>query len=239
MAVRKTTKTRRTTKATTKTVKRQKPVEEMSVTAPVETSRSTRPVRSRNWRYLLIPLFIISLALSAFYLYKTLFPVAIVNGEPITRNVYVSEMEKQSGKQIINSLVTKSLITQEAKKQKITVGQNEINDELKKYESALKQQGQTLDAALKQQGLTRKDLEEQVVIQKKIEKILGKEIQVSDKDVNDYIAKNSSTMPEGADTKEMRDSVKQQLQQQKLSEKFQTWLADLQKKAKINYYTAY
>lgn len=237
-----TKKAKKATTAKRKVVKKivttETPVVAEETIVTNETSRNVaRP--QRNLRYLLIPLFIISLVLSAFYLYRTIFPVAIVNGEPILRASYVDELEKQSGKQVVNSMVTKTLIMQEAKKQNVSVSQDEINAEIKKYDDALKQQGKKLDDALKEQGLTRKDLEEQIEIQKLIEKMLGKDTAVSDKEVNDYIAQNSAMLPEGSDTPEMRASIKEQLQQQKLSEKFQTWLADLQKKAKIDYFIAH
>ncbi len=128
---------------------------------------------------------------------------------------------------------------QEARKQNITVDQNEINAELKRIEDNIKKSGQSLDDVLALQGMDRNTLIEQIRIQKTVEKILGKQIQVSDKEINDYITKNAETLGSDPESQETKDTVKQQLTQQKLSERFQTWLDDLKKKSKVNYFVSY
>lgn len=202
------------------------------------SSISSRFPRSINRNYLMIALGILVLA-GLLYLGRSLFLAAVVNGQPITRVAVISELEKQSGKQALDTLITKTLILQEARKQNVTVSQDEINAELKRIEDNVKASGQTLDEVLALQGMSRESLIEQIRIQKTVEKILGKQIQVTDKEVQDYISKNSETLGSDPNSQETKNNVKQQLTQQKLSEKFQTWLDDLKKKAKINYFVSY
>ena len=54
-----------------------------------------------------------------------------------------------------------------------------------------------------------------------------------------YIETNADLLPEDQNTEELNNKVKNQLQQQKLSEAIQTWLTDLKDKANINYFVDY
>lgn len=176
---------------------------------------------------------------AAVYYGKSLFVVALVNGQPITRMSLISQLEKQGGKQVLNIAVTKTLIEQEAKKKNVSVAQKEIDDELKKTETSLAAQGQTLDQALAAQGMTRADYADQIRLQVLIQKMVGKDIVISDKEVDDYLTQNQSTIPEGSDMNQIKTSVKEQLKQQKMSTKIQSWIAELQKNAKITYFLNY
>lgn len=211
----------------------------------VSSVEQRAPVRSsslwsvpKNRRYITLALILV-LVLGALYLLRSFFVAAIVNGQPISRVSVVNELEKQSGKQVLDTVVTKTLILQEAKKQNVTVSQEEINQETKKIEDNVKKQGQTLDQVLALQGMDRAALVEQIRIQKTVEKILGKDIKVTDKEVDAYIETNKEALGADPTSNESKASVKQQLTQQKLSEKFQTWLDGLKKKAKINYFVSY
>ncbi len=181
----------------------------------------------------------IVVVLFALYLARGLFIAAIVNGEVITRYSVVSELEKQNGKRVLDNLVTQKLILQEAKKQNITVLDKDIDAEVARAEKGLQAQGQTLDSALAMQGMTRNSFREQIKLEKLIEAMLGKYITVTDAEVQKYIDANKDTMPQSTDSAALAQSVKQQLRQQKLGQKIQTWLADLQKKAQTTYFVSY
>jgi len=187
---------------------------------------------------LFVPLILIILGVVAFYA-KGLFIAAIVNGQPITRFAVISELEKRSGEQTLSSIITETLILQEAQKRNITVTQKEIDDSIKKIESDLKEQKQSLDQALAFQGMARKDFEYQLRLRKLVEKMLVKEIEPTDKEISDYIEQNKDSLPKDTSEEEIEKTVKEQLKQQKLSTKVQEWLADLQNKASINYFVTY
>lgn len=179
------------------------------------------------------------LIIGILYYFKGLFIAAFVNGQPISRVSLIKEMEKQSGKQTLNSLITKALIQQSANKENIKVGNEEIDQEVKKISDTLDKRGQKLDQLLLTQGTTMDEFKEQIRVQKLVEKLIGKDIKVTDKEIDDYIEKNKDSIPQDAKPEEVRSSIKQQLEQQKLSEKFQVWLADLKAKAKITYFVNY
>jgi len=183
--------------------------------------------------------FITVIVFGLLFYFKGLFIVALVNGQPISRIAVIRQLEKRDGKQALTSLITQTLISQEAQKRNIDVSVAEINDLTKKIQDDLKKQGQSLDQALSAQGMTRKDLEDQVRIRKLVEKMLAKDAKVTDKEVNDYIEKNKATIPQDMKPDEIKKTAREQLKQQKLALKAQSFIEDLQSKAKINYFVNY
>jgi foldase protein PrsA len=198
----------------------------------IKFSSSKKLLTKRNW----IVILVIIIAGVLIYFFKGLFVVAIVNGQPITRLQLIQQMEKQAGKATLESLITKSLILQEMKKKNVSVTKDEINSEVKKIEDTLKAQGRTLDDALAQQGIKRSDLAEQVEIQKMVEKLFTKESAVKESEIDKYIEENKDAIPQGEDEKSLRNTVKEQLRQQKLSSEFQKWLTNIKNKAQINFF---
>ena len=183
---------------------------------------------------LLIPAAIIVVALLLFLLRGQLV-VATVNGRQISRLNLIRELEKKDGKTVLESLITEQLISQEAEKRKITLLDAEINKEISTIEKSVAKQGQNLDLLLTQQGMTRSDLLKQVKIQLLLKKMVGQNIIVTDKEINDYIDKNKASLPSGTDPATLKPQIKTQLEQQKANEKIQKLISDLQSKAKIQY----
>ena len=172
------------------------------------------------------------------YLGRNLIVAAIVNGQPISRIAVIRELEKQGGKQALDSLVTKQLILQESRKKSISVSQKEIDDEMKKIEKNLEAQGQKLDQVLALQGMTKDTLVEQIKLQKMLEKMVGK-IEVTEKEIDEYIEENIDSLPQDQEEATLRSNVKNSLTQQKLNTKAQEILENLRKNAKINYFVQY
>ena len=185
----------------------------------------------KDWkqiRYLAIGL---GVALVLYY-FKGSLVAAVVNGRPIFRASYIKSLENMAGKQALDNLVTKSLLLTEAKSQGIKITKEEVDEEIAKLEEMMKQQGQELDEVLKLQGLTRKSLREDVKMQKTVEKMAQID-EVTDEEVAKYMAENQESFPAEADPQELAKSVKEQLKQQRVTQKIQTMIGELQEKAKI------
>lgn len=176
---------------------------------------------------------IVLVILTGLYFLKGFFIVALVNGKPVSRFSVDRELEKQAGKSILNNKIAEMLVLDEAAKQKIAVTQSEIDQKIKEIESQIVAQGQTLDALLTAQGLSKAEFTKQVKIQILVEKILGKDIVVEDQEISDYFTQNKATMAVDATLESQKENIKQTLFENKLSEKIQTWLQELQAKAKI------
>ncbi len=170
---------------------------------------------------------------------KGLVVAATVNGAPISRMSVVKELEKQSGKAALESLIRKKLIDDEVRGKNISVSKEEIDQEMKKIEAQVALQGGTLNDVLQQQGMTEEQLREQIDVQKKIEKLLGDKVSVSDAEVEAYVTKNKIEFPKDKKQEEAKAALKEQIQQQKFQQEAQKWVADLTAKAKIQYYVNY
>ncbi|HEX7042949.1 MAG TPA: SurA N-terminal domain-containing protein [Patescibacteria group bacterium] len=202
-----------------------------------QESISKIKANTRNPR-LWIGLAIVIVAILAFS-FKGLFVAAVVNGQPISRLSVVEQLEKQNGKQQLDSMVTQTLITQEAQKRKVTVTQKDIDTDLTQIDEALKKQGQSLDTALAARGLSKQDLIDQIRLQKLVEKMVGSDVKVTDADVQKYIDDNKDNLPTDLSDDQLKSQVKQQLEQQQLQDKTQAFVANLQKNAKVSYFVSY
>lgn len=200
-------------------------------------TEEVKPKKKINVKILLIIVLIIVIG-ALVYFFKGLFIAATVNGVPISRLAVIAKLEKSSGKDTLDSLITQRLIEEEAAKKGITVNQEEINAEIKKVEDEIKAQNLTLDQALAYQGITQDDFKEQVVLQIELEKMLADKIQVTDAEVDQYFKDNEITIPAGQESS-YKDQAKAQLQHQKLSDAAGQLINTLRSQAKINYFVTY
>jgi len=125
----------------------------------------------KTFKWLAVGLALIGLL----YYFKANLVVAIVNGKPVWRVSYAQEINRMAGKQALESLLTKTMIMQEAKKQKVVVANVEIDEEIKKAEEYSQQQGMTLDQLLELQGMKKEDLISTIKLNKLVEKMAGTE----------------------------------------------------------------
>ena len=170
------------------------------------------------------------------YLAKPLIFAASVNGRFITRIELIRELEKQGGADVLDNLITKALIFQEGKNRGIGVTEDEVNTEITRIEGVVSAQGTSLDEALMLQGQTRGDFLEQIKLQKTVEKLLAEKIVVTDEEVKKYYDENKQLFGEDSKFEDVSDKVKSQLMQEKLSSEYQSWIAELRKNAKLNYF---
>jgi parvulin-like peptidyl-prolyl isomerase len=162
---------------------------------------------------------------------KGLLVAAIVNGKPIFRWQLNSVMASRFGGQTLDSMISQMLVDGEAKKAGITVSQAEI---AKKESDLVKSLGTnvSLDDVLAYQGMTKADFEDQLRMQLTVEKLLGKDITITDAQITDYIASNSSTLT-ATDEAGLKEEARQAIFSQQMNSKLQTWFAQVKAKASI------
>lgn len=185
-----------------------------------------------------VALVIIGLLVAVVYKYKSWIVAASVDGHMISRASIIKELEKQGGRQTLDLLIDKQLINNESKNKNITVSDSEVDEVVKNYESIYSTQGGTLDQALAAQGLSRQDLKDQIIIQKKVEKLLGDKVKVTDEEVQKFIDDNKVPMTAGKED-ETKKNVLDQLKQQKLSDSSGELLQSLRSNAKIKEFVKY
>jgi parvulin-like peptidyl-prolyl isomerase len=155
--------------------------------------------------------------------------IATVNGTPITRTEFLQAAGQQD--QALQSLIDQKLILQEAKKQKVTVPDSEVNSEVGTIKQQLGSEKE-FSAALQRANLTEPQLRDQIRTQKLATAMGAKDVTVSDDDAQNFY--NQSKAQFGNQTfDQAKDQIKTQLLQQKRNEAIQSWIAGLRAKSKI------
>jgi len=172
------------------------------------------------------------------YVCKGLFIAATVDGSPINRLTVIQKLEKASGKSLLDSLITEKLVQNEANAKRISVSNDEINTQITTIQAQLAAQGSTFDVALAAQGMTMEDLKKQIIFQMEVEKLVADKINVTDKEVSQYIIDNAISIPEGQEATTTAQ-IKNELRNQKLSTEGNTLIATLKSQAKIRYFVNY
>lgn len=161
------------------------------------------------------------------------FVVARVNGKVINRAEYVAELERASGQQVLEGLVTQELIRQEAEERNIAVTDEEIDAELASLEAQLQQQGQTLDQFLTLQNISREEAREQVRLQKMLEKMVDANQPVATEEVDAFIEQNEQFASEDVDLETLRQQATDQIRQQKVSQQINQLLQQLRQSSDV------
>lgn len=115
--------------------------------------------------------------------------VVTVNGQAISKADFDNKLEgSPSARGTLQQMVQEALITQYAKNNNITVS----DDEIKKKEDSLKANfpAGSWDDMLKSRGLSEDDVHNALREQIIVDKALGKDVKVSDKQIKDYFDKN-------------------------------------------------
>jgi parvulin-like peptidyl-prolyl isomerase len=155
--------------------------------------------------------------------------IATVNGAPITSTDFVRAAGQQD--QALQSLIDQTLIQQEAKKEKVSVPDSQVNSEIGSIKQQLGTQ-QQYEAALQRANLNEAQLRDQIRTKDLAQMMGAKGVTVSDDEAQTYFNQNKAQY--GTQTfDQAKDVVKQQLLQQKENEAIQTWISNLRSKAKI------
>ncbi|MFH1864093.1 MAG: SurA N-terminal domain-containing protein [bacterium] len=183
----------------------------------------------------LLKILIFLLVILLLYTGRSLIVAAWVGNRPVLRLSLIKELEKQGGKSVLDSLIEKSLINQAAKKANVNISDDTVNLELVNIEELVKKQGTSLEEALSARGQTKKDLLEQIKLQKIIEQILNDKIVVTDEEIKAYY--NANKIEEAFDT--AKEGIKNSIIQSKLQTEYTKWITELKEKAKIFYFIKY
>lgn len=173
------------------------------------------------------------------FLGRSFFVAATVNGEPLSRVAIIKELEAQNGKATLDRIITKKLVMQEAAKKKITASSADIDKEIARIEKQFKDQGQDLNQLLEAQGISKTQFKEEVKIQLLVEKMLGDQVKVTDEEFNQFLEQNKDLLANEKDQDQAKQQYRAQLEQQKLAQKYQEWVATLKKNAKIQHFVNY
>jgi predicted DNA-binding antitoxin AbrB/MazE fold protein len=130
-------------------------------------------------------------------------------------------------------MITETLILSEGEKNKIEIGKEVIDAEIKIISDNIASQGSTLEEALTARGMKEADLEKQIKLQKIVEKLATANINISQAQIDEYLKTNKAQLPKGATKEELNEMAKEDLMTEASNEAINTWLEKIRAEAKI------
>jgi hypothetical protein len=241
----KKTVAKKTVQVTSKKVAPKKPVAK-KVSKPVEKTAAAKTmpavkapasnflakVETKKLLWPLVALLVIVLL----YMFRGELIVARVNGKSISRFALIRNLEKQGASSVLEDMTLRILIEQKIKEAGVEVEQSEIDAEIQNVSDMLEAQGQSLADLLEAQGMTMKEVEDQLRLSKGMEALLADRVEVTDEEVEAYFEDNKDLLGVDADLESMRDQIKEQLRQSKLSSEQQIWLEEIKSESNIKYF---
>ncbi|MGB9682764.1 MAG: peptidylprolyl isomerase [bacterium] len=121
--------------------------------------------------------------------------VASVNGQVITKDEFIKAIISQNGQSALDGLIENTLIRQEAKKEGVTVTDQEVQDRINSFKTTLGSE-EKFASLLSMYGITEETLKEQLIPQMLAEKLITKDKTITDKELMDFFVKNKSSFDE-------------------------------------------
>lgn len=165
------------------------------------------------------------------YFFKDKLIAATVNGNPIFRYELNQRLTSTFGKETLENLIVERLIGEEAARRNIVVNEDDVGREIEKMEESLGA-GTKLEDILKYQGVSLVDFKEQLKLRLQVNRILEKEITVTQEEVGQYLKDSAKTLVATGEAEKKAEASKN-IKEKKINEKIQTWISDLLAKAKI------
>ena len=173
-------------------------------------------------------LLVLVLLVGVLFIFKKEFFVAgSVNGRFITTPEFYNHLVRVGGADAFDSIVREIIVKQEAQKRDFVATSEDVDKKIAEIEKRLGGK-EAFSQALSTNNTSIEELRKQLATQVLVEKILEKEIQVSDSEVGKYMKDNK------VETKgRSKEEVKEELKLRKLNEKFPAWYDEVKNKARI------
>jgi len=200
------------------------------VPPPFETQAPDVSGKKRfAWQWVFAGLFVLLLVLAA--VNKGWVVAAVVDGQPIFAWQLNSTLRTRYGQQTLEGMIGETLIQKEAGRSGVVVTPEDIQTKQKEILSSLGTEV-SLEDFLKFQGLTEADFNQQLVIQLTVERLLTKDLIVSEADIDNYIATSGATLT-ATEPAQLREEAKRAIMSNIVSEKLQPWFLELREKSNV------
>lgn len=113
--------------------------------------------------------------------------VAVIGGKAITYEQLQQRLADKYGAELVNLLLDREAIRQEAEELNVTVSREEMDAELKRMQQGYESEEQFYKSMKEQLGLSKTELSEDVYYKLLLERLAVRGIQVSEADVDAYI----------------------------------------------------
>ena len=143
----------------------------------------------------IIVILLIASACIGVYLYSNKDVVASVDGEKITKDEVYNLMVSQYGSSVVETLINNKVIELEGEKEGIKVSKKEINAELDEFIESYGGE-ETFNSALEASGISLADFKKDIENYLIVEKILGKDIDITEDEMKEYFEENKESFNE-------------------------------------------
>lgn len=188
-------------------------------------------VRSRrlSWRFVIAGLVFLSVVLLAAN--KGWVVVAVVDGKPIYSWRLTTLLRSRYGAQTLEGMIGEALIEKEARKSGVIVSDSDLQTKQKEIVSSF---GETMSLSdfLKFQGLSESEFNQQLKVQLTVERLLTKNLTITEADIDRYIATNRALLV-STEAASLREEAKRAIISNTVSEQIQSWFMNLRKDAKV------
>ncbi|HZQ37849.1 MAG TPA: SurA N-terminal domain-containing protein [Dehalococcoidia bacterium] len=158
--------------------------------------------------------------------------VATVNGSKITRAEYDKAVAQGDGGDILDNLISKRLVEDDAAKRHITATPDEIDAKIRDTKAQLGSEAQW-QQALAAQHLTELEARDLFRIEILLDKLTADKAQVTQADIQQYFDQNKDTQFQGKTIDQVQDQIKQQLTSDKQQQARSDYLTSLKNNARI------
>ncbi len=189
---------------------------------------STGPARF-SWKWVILVLLVVLGVLAVTN--RGMLLAAVVEGQPVFAWDLNRTLRDRYGQQTLEGMIGEVLITKEARKAGVSVSDSDVEEKQKEILSSLGTEV-NLDDFLKFQGMTKADFQRQLRMQLTVEKLLTKDLKLTDSDIDAYIATNSATLT-ATEPAKLREEARQAIIDNTVSEKLQTWFVEVRQKANV------
>lgn len=118
--------------------------------------------------------------------------VATVNGEKITKDELYEILVNSSGSDAINALIDEKVVAMEIKKEKITIPEDEIDAETKKFMEEVGGE-EAFNDMLKENDISASDFKDDIIQYLSIRKLMEPLVDVTDEEIETYFKENKET----------------------------------------------
>lgn len=178
-------------------------------------------------------------------------PVAIVNGEELSREDFNSQMERmkqqysqmgmdlegkedQLKKSIVDQMIGSELLVQSAKEADIDVTEKEVKTKYQEFVKRFENEEQ-MKKAFEEQGTSEKEIKKQLKVQLKVDEYIANntDVKVSDKEMKQKYEQLKKQKEDVQSFEKIKPSLKQSIERQKQQQQVGKLVEDLREKAEV------
>lgn len=162
-------------------------------------------------------------------------PILYVNAEPVHYPEITKLIKNYGLSGAFNKAIEYKLIKLEAQRKNIIITAEERYSEFLKYKKQAELQGKTLAQLIEESGQSYEDFAQNVETTLTIYKLLGNDLYISEKEVDDYFQNNDLFFKE-VNNEKLRNDVKDILFREKLSQRYIDFIGEAKANSDIDYF---